>query len=50
MNKKDTNNKKIKAQEWIVRFDGEVRQSEKFIDLKDCKENLEVAEKSKLPQ
>ena len=49
MNIEDINNKKIKAQEWIVRFDGEVRQSEKFIDINDCYENLKVDEKSKLP-
>ncbi|WP_320664980.1 hypothetical protein [Prochlorococcus sp. MIT 1223] len=35
----------IKLQEWIVRFDGQIKQSEEIIDTQEYHENLKQSSK-----
>ena len=37
--------RQLKLQEWIVRFDGQVRQSEEIIDTQEYHENLKQSSK-----
>ncbi len=44
----DPEKKILKCQEWIVRFDGKIKQSEKQIDSDDYHKNLSSLVESKL--